>query len=129
MTNDRNADDKGLSAAQAGSAENRSGSDADEPRLLWVLSVPRAFEERVVDWLLEHDLIERFSSSVIDLHGAPQAELRGAEKVSGRQRRTQFQVHVLARRLDVLVATLTEEFAGQDIAWFALPEVAHGSLR
>lgn len=101
----------------------------ETPRILWIISAPRALEERVIDWLLEHDLIDRFSASVIDLHGAPAEELRAAERVIGRQRRTQFQVHALASRLDSLVAMLREEFSGQDISWYAVPELAHGSVR
>lgn len=98
-----------------------------EPRLLWVLSVPRALEERLIDWLLEQALAEPFSTAAIDLHGVSPEALRGAEKVGGRQRRIQFQVKVPASRLDELTATLHQELAGQDVDWFAVPIVAAAS--
>jgi hypothetical protein len=98
-----------------------TGSDAAEARMLLVLSVPRVLEERVIDWLLGRGDLGTFASSVVDLHGADPAQLRGAERVAGRQRRVQFQVHVAEADLDALTAALEAELGGVNASWFAVP--------
>lgn len=97
-----------------------------EPLLLFVISAPHALEERVLDWLLEKNDIGLFSSASTALHGADVRSLRGAEKVSGRQRRTEFRVQLPSSRLDAITRALDGSFAGTDLHWFALPLAAAG---
>lgn len=117
-------------------AEDRPAGDAasrSEPhaalRLLCTLSVPRALEERLVDWLLGRDAAQTFTARPAELHGRPPDELRGGDRVSGRQRRIEFQLLIAAADADALIAALDEEFGGADVEYWAVPVAAVGSLR
>ena len=112
-----------------------TANDASEPQmpvaeqaLLWVVAVPRELEERVVDWLLGREDVASFSTAAVELHGADPVRLRGAERVSGRQRRTEFRVRIAASQLDSMTAALTEELKSADASWLAVPIAGEGRL-
>lgn len=114
--------------------EPRAHSEADasapaQPRSMCLLSVPRALEGALIDWILARDDVMTFASSPVDVHGADPAELRGVESVSGRQRRVQFQVPIADTRLDEFVTALGREFRGADVDWFVVPVGGSGSFR
>ena len=48
-----------------------------EPAVLWVVSVPRTLEERMIDWLLARDDILTFTTTAVDVHGIDPAALVG----------------------------------------------------
>ena len=93
------------------------------------LNVPPAFEERLVDWLLERDGAQGFTSYAAFGHGARQDGLSVAEQVSGRQRRLEFRVELPRSDLDAFLAALTEAFAGHDLYYFVSLVERSGHLR
>jgi len=99
-----------------------------ERAVLLLVSVPRALEERVIDWLLARGDVTTFSTAAIDVHGVDPADLVGAERVSARRRRTEFRVRVPASHLDAMTAALASELRGAELDWLAVPIEAEGRL-
>ena len=102
---------------------------APERPILLLVSVPRALEERVIDWLLARDDVTTFSSVTVDVHGVDPVDLLGPERVSARQRKTEFRVRVPASHLDGMIAALASELRGAELDWLAVPIEAEGRLR
>lgn len=100
-------------------------SGAEERLLLLLLSVPRALEERVTDWLLARDDVATFTSTPIYVHGVDPAVLLGAERVSARQRRTEFRVRIPASHLAQMTADLAIALPSADVSWVAVPVEAN----
>jgi hypothetical protein len=98
-------------------------------QLLFVISVPPMIEDQIIDWLLERDEAAGFPSLAVSGHSSDPVHLSVAEKVSGKQRRLQFQVQIRSRDLDPFMAGLRHEFAGTDLHFWVLPLMAAGSLR
>ncbi|MGW8369547.1 MAG: DUF3240 family protein [Gammaproteobacteria bacterium] len=96
--------------------------------LLFVISVPPMLEDQMIDWLLERDEAAGFTSVAVSGHSSDPLHLTIAEKVSGRQRRLQFQVQIAASDLEAFTGGLTSEFAGTDLHYWVLPLLAAGSL-
>jgi hypothetical protein len=97
--------------------------------LLYVLSCPPALEERVVDWLLERGEAQGFTSSTAHGHSSDPAHLSVAEKVSGKQRRVQFQVQIAGADLESFTDALRLEFRGADLHYWVIPVALSGSTR
>jgi len=95
---------------------------------LYVISIAPSLEDQLIDWLLERDDSGGFSSSTISGHSSDPSHLTIAEKVSGKQRRLQFQVQIEFTELDRFTADLREEFAGADLHYWVVPLAASGSL-
>ncbi len=110
------------------SASEPSQPASHERSLLLVVSVPRAAEERVIDWLLARGDVTTFSSAAVDVHGVDPADLVGAERVSARRRATEFRVRIPASHLGELIAALESELRGLELEWFAVPIEAAGRL-
>lgn len=104
-------------------------SAAAEGRVALTLNVAPAFEERIVDWLLDRDAASGFTSYAAHGHGARHDELSLAEQVSGRQRRVEFRVELPAGELDGVVAELAARFAGTDLYYYVTPVLRSGHLR
>ena len=100
-----------------------------ERAVLLLVSVPRALEERMIDWLLGRGDVTTFSSAPVDVHGVDPGALVGAERVSARRRETEFRVRVPAARVDEMISGLAYELGGALIDWVALPIEAEGRLR
>lgn len=93
------------------------------------INVLPTFEERVVDWLLDHEAIAGFTSHAAHGHGSSHDGLSVAEQVSGRQRRTEFRVELPAAALDGLLASLAQNFADTDLYYYVTPVLRSGHLR
>ncbi len=104
-------------------------SPPPERQCLWLIQVPKAFEDRIVDWLLARDDVETFSSVAIHLHGADPAVLDIAEQVGGRRRKTELRVRLPTSRLDAVIAAFAAELVGAEASWLVLPIEAEGRLR
>ena len=102
------------------------GGLPDERPFLLVISVRRALEERVIDWLLARDDVGTFSSVPVDVHGVDPKALLGAERVGGRQRRTELRVRIPASHLAELADAMTSEFRGAELEWFVVAIEAEG---
>jgi hypothetical protein len=95
---------------------------------LLLLYAPITLEESIVDWLLENDAVEGFSSTEVFGHGIRQAGMSLLEQVTGRQRRIQFQIQanrVLAERM---VEELGEKFKGTGLYYILLPVIRANRL-
>lgn len=100
-----------------------------ERAVLLLVSVPRALEERVIDWLLARGDVTTFSSAAVDVHGVDPDDLAGAERVSARRRKTEFRVRVPTSHLDEMIAALESELRGAELDWVAVSIEAEGRLR
>lgn len=95
---------------------------------LYVISISPTLEDQLIDWLLERDDAGGFSSSAISGHSSDPEHLTIAEKVSGKQRRLQFQVQIDAGALERFTADLSAEFDGTDLHYWVIALAASGSL-
>jgi hypothetical protein len=93
------------------------------------LNVLPAFEERVVDWLIERDEVAGFTTYTVFGHSASHGDLTAAEQVSGRQKRLEFRVELPLALLDVLLAALAARFSGTDLYYYVVPVLRSGHLR
>jgi Protein of unknown function (DUF3240) len=96
--------------------------------LLFVISVPPMLEDQMIDWLLEREESAGFTSIPVSGHSSDPMHLTIAEKVSGKQRRLQFQVQISASDLAPFTAGLEQEFGGADLHYWVVPLMAAGSL-
>ncbi len=101
---------------------------ATHPEVLVMLTVAPALEEPVIDWLLARPESSGFTSLPAFGHSARSEHLSPREQVTGRQRRTQFQVTMPHDRLDAFLAAARQTFAGADFHYWVLPVVAEGRL-
>lgn len=92
---------------------------------LLVLNVAPALEEALVDYLLE-SAQEGFTSFAVRGHGEHD-QLSIAEQVSGRRKRTQFELMMDEDRVDDLLEGLRKQ-VGTDIVWWLSPVVRHGRV-
>jgi len=108
---------------------NELQATAPERAVLLLVSVPRAVEERVIDWLLARRDVTTFSSVAVDVHGVDPSDLVGAERVSARRRATEFRVRVAASLVDEMIAALESELRGVELDWVAVPIEAEARFR
>lgn len=95
---------------------------------LLTIIAPPALEETLVDWLLENEHIDGFSSSEINGHGERQAGLTLLEQVTGRQRRVQFLVQADPESAADLLQQMRERFAGVGLYYFLTPVIESGRI-
>jgi hypothetical protein len=93
-----------------------------------MLYVPTTLEESIVDWLLENDAVEGFSSTEVFGHGIRQSGMSLLEQVTGRQRRIQFQIQVNREQALRLVAELGDKFMDTGLYYILLPVISAGRL-
>ena len=103
-------------------------TDRVSDQILFVLSAPPMLEDQLIDWLLERDEATGFTSLNVNGHSSDPLHLTVAEKVSGRQRRLQFQVHIRGAALEAFRSGLEQTFTGADLHYWVLPVLAAGSL-
>jgi hypothetical protein len=104
-------------------------TNASEETVAITLNVLPTFEERIVDWLLDHDTVSGFTSYAAHGHGARHDGLSVAEQVSGRQRRVEFRVELPAAALDGILTSLAAAFGGTDLYYYVTPVLRSGHLR
>jgi hypothetical protein len=105
-----------------------SSSGHQRARVLVVLSIPPLLEDAVVDFLLEREGSAGFSSAAISGHSGDAGNLSTAEKVSGKQRRIQFQIEVAHDGYERFLDALATAFRGADVHYWIVPLLAAGSL-
>ncbi len=101
---------------------------APHPEVLVTLTVAPALEEPVIDWLLARPESSGFTSLQASGHSARSEHLTPREQVTGRQRRTQFQVAMQQDHLDAFLAAARQAFAGADFHYWVVPVIAEGRL-
>ncbi|OIQ84028.1 hypothetical protein GALL_341590 [mine drainage metagenome] len=95
---------------------------------LLMIFAPPSVEETMVDWLLEHDEIEGFSSAEAYGHGVRKTGLSQLEQVTGRQRRVQFLICTSHEIAQHLVGDLRQRFTGVGLHYFVVPVTEAGRL-
>ncbi len=95
---------------------------------LLMIFAPPSVEETMVDWLLEHEEIEGFSSAEAYGHGTRPTGMSLLEQVTGRQRRVQFMIRTRHEIAQHLVNDLKEHFTGVGLHYFILPVIEAGRL-
>ena len=93
-----------------------------------MIYAPPSVEETLVDWLLEHDAIEGFSSVEASGHGVRQTGMSLLEQVTGRQRRVQFTIKTETAFADHLIQDMRENFAGVGLRYFIVPLMGEGRV-
>ncbi len=95
---------------------------------LLMIFAPPSVEETMVDWLLEHDEIEGFSSAEAYGHGVRATGMSLLEQVAGRQRRVQFMICTRHEIAQHLVGDLRKKFTGVGLHYFIVPVQESGRL-
>ena len=95
---------------------------------LLTIYAPPSVEESIVDWLLEHEAIEGFSSVEAYGHGMRQSGMSLLEQVSGRQRRVQFQIQTSHELVAHLLPELRDKFHGSGLFYLVSPLLDCGRL-
>lgn len=95
---------------------------------LLMIFVPPSVEETVVDWLLEHESIEGFSSAEAYGHGVRPTGMSLQEQVTGRQRRVQFMIRTSAGVAQHLIDEMRTRFSGVGLHYFIMPVMQAGRI-
>jgi len=95
---------------------------------LVTLNIPPSLEEMMVDSLLMLEAEHGFSSFQVHAHHHDNKGLSLAEQVTGRQKRTRFQMYVPVQELPELLAQLRREFEGSGIQYWVLPVIENGVI-
>jgi hypothetical protein len=101
----------------------------NDERVAVTLNVLPAFEERVIDWLIDRDDVSGFTTYSAFGHSARHHELTAAEQVSGRQRRVEIRVELRVPVLEGFLAALAARFGGTDLYYYVVPVLRSGHLR
>lgn len=95
---------------------------------LLVLIVTPIIESAIIDWLLERDDIDGFTSMPINGHGVSSHSMTAAEQVSGRQKQVMFHIHMAeSTARDVLVAA-QQSFSGSGMHYWLMPVLSAGNI-
>lgn len=93
------------------------------------LVLPRAFEEELVDHLLEHpEWVPGFTTFPADGHGHGLVFRDSREEVRGRTARRVVQIVTEEGHAEALVAHLRETLANAEVTWWITPVTAFGRL-
>lgn len=101
-------------------------TSAEQARSLVLLNVPPTLEEDIVDWLLEPERSTGFRTLTVYGHSSNPSGLSMAEQVSGRRRRTQFEISVPDTELDAFLSAARERFQGTDLYFQVIPVLSEG---
>ena len=93
---------------------------------LLTLNLPPSHEDRIIDYLLELEYVEGFSSYPVRGHGDHE-HLTVAEQVSGRRQRLQVEMVMEENDIPSLLAGLRDD-VGSDIVFWVMPVLKHGRV-
>ncbi len=100
----------------------------DFEQALVVLNITPNIEEEILDWMLAHRNVSGFSSQPVFGHSSRHERLSLAEQVTGRERRTEFQIQMPTASVDAFLATAREQFKTANVHYWVIPVVACGRL-
>lgn len=98
-----------------------------EQALLTVIVSPD-LEEAIVDWLLEQDHVQGFTSMNVYGHGSRPSGMSLSEQVMGRQKRTQFVVHAELPTLEALLEDLRRQYSNAGMHYLLTPVINSGPI-
>lgn len=90
------------------------------------LTVPPTLEESIVDWLLNLESGNGFSSFPVSGHSSHPKGLTLAEQVSGRKRQVRFEICLSESAVAPLLNQLRRDFPGTGIHYWTTPIGSHG---
>lgn len=94
---------------------------------LLILNIPTELEEDLVDYLLELDCVNGFTSLPVRGHGRHGLGLSLAEQVSGRRQRLRVEILLHAGDVDTVLAGMATA-VGRDITWWTQPVTRNGRI-
>jgi len=92
------------------------------------LNVPPQLEEMLIDWLLVEVGSSGFTGYRVYGRSASMSGLSAAEQVSGRRRRSQYDVEMKRSDVGAFLAAANEAFGHADVHCLVLPVIAAGEL-
>jgi Protein of unknown function (DUF3240) len=93
------------------------------------LTLPRALEARILDYLLQHpQWVGPFITLQVEGHGDPDRIESPAEQVRGRAERVQIEILMDTNHVDDLLRELRAELPSGDVVWRLSPVTAAGTL-
>lgn len=95
---------------------------------LLTLNVPPQLEESMVDWLLEHNPTDGFTSMHVYGHGIGISSMSLSEQVMGRQKRVQFTIHGELAALQNLLQQLHRDFPAAGMHYMLTPVISAGPV-
>ena len=95
---------------------------------LVTLNIPPSLEEMLVDQLLLLETEHGFSSFQVYAHHYDNKGLSLAEQVTGRQKRTRFQMYIPEQELPSLLAQLRLDYKGSGIQYWVMPVIDSGVI-
>ncbi len=95
---------------------------------LLVLTAKPSINEEIIDWLISHPIETGFTSFDVSGHGSQMTNLSIAEQVSGRQKKTRFQIMVEDQELESFVQSLKLEFKQSGIHYWVQPIIEEGEI-
>jgi hypothetical protein len=93
-----------------------------------VLVVSPSIDNAMVDWLLDRDDIQGFTSASIYGHGDPHHTLSSAEKVSGRKKQVMFRMHLPKQTAQEIISSIKKFFKGASIHYWVTPMLLSGHI-
>jgi hypothetical protein len=97
-------------------------------QFLLIIIAPPSIEETIVDWLLEADDIDGFSSNESFGHGVRHIGMNLVEQVTGRQKKIEFIVCAEAGIIRRLVGEMHDRFSEVGVHYFLLPVIESGRI-
>ena len=95
---------------------------------LLVLTVKPSMDEEIVDWLISQPFEAGFTSFDINGHGREMTNLSIAEQVSGRQKKTRFQIMIDDSEVGLFLQRLKSEFQNSGIHYWVQPIIEEGEV-
>ena len=102
--------------------------DNNFEQALVVLNVAPNIDEAILDWMLAHRDISGFTSQPVFGHSSRHEGLSLAEQVSGRERRTEFQIQMPLSSVDRFLSSARENFGAASVHFWVLPIASCGRL-
>jgi len=95
---------------------------------LLTITSAASMEEVLVDWFLERDSVTDFHSMPVFGHGSDEKNMSFSERVTGRAKKTMFQLHLTVAAAEKILQELKKEFAGMEIHYMISPLTRSGDL-
>ena len=97
-------------------------------KVLLSLIISPQIEDAVVDFLLEHEAINGFTSYAINGHGVSVYSLTPAEQVSGYQQQIEFKSYLDIQQVSGLLEAIKSSFGDTGIHYWVIPIIEAGRI-
>ncbi len=93
-----------------------------------VLVVSPSIDNAMVDWLLDRDDVQGFTSASIYGHGDPHHTLSSSEQVAGRKKQVMFRMHLSEQAAREMISSIQQSFKGAAIHYWVIPMLISGHI-